>query len=110
VCTHTRPTYADAASHSIPSIASIMPLDATTPTPPTITMTENGEPSEAFKAKYGAVGKPKLIARAVARFDSADWAMRAQRERGARGGASVGDGGGATATTTTTEGAATGGV
>ena len=80
-----------------------MPLDATATTTPTPTMTENGEPSEAFKAKYGAVGKPKLIARAVARFDSADWAMREQRERGARGASE--DGGG----TATTEGAATGG-
>ena len=81
-----------------------MPLDATTPTPPTITMTENGEPSEAFKAKYGAVGKPKLIARAVARFDSADWAMREQRERGAR---RASEDGGATGTATTEGGAAT---
>ena len=89
---------------------SITPLDATTTTTTTTTTmattTDNGEPSEAFKAKYGAVGKPKLIARAVARFDSADWAMRAQRERGGRDGASAdGDGAG-----TTTEGAATGGV
>ena len=66
--------------------------------------TDNGEPSEAFKAKYGAVGKPKLIARAVARFDSADWAMREQRERGAR---RASEDGGATTTTTTEGGAAT---
>ena len=81
-----------------------MPLDATATTTTTPTMTENGEPSEAFKAKYGAVGKPKLIARAVARFDSADWAMREQRERGAR---RASEDGGATTTTTTEGGAAT---
>ena len=70
--------------------------DAAAPPPPP------PPPSDAeLRAKYGAaMATPKLIARDVQRFDSADWAMRQQRERNGR----------AQATTTTTGGATDGGA
>lgn len=56
---------------------------------------------EAFRAKYGdgLRPKPRLIAKDVKHFDSADWAMRKSMD-GGRGRASVDGGGDGTATGT----------
>lgn len=56
---------------------------------------------EAFRAKYGdgLRPKPRLIAKDVKHFDSADWAMRKSLD-GGRGRASVDGGGDGTATGT----------
>jgi len=57
---------------------------------------------EAFRAKYGdgLRPKPRLIAKDVKHFDSADWAMRKSLDEGQRR-ASMDGGGDVTATATT---------